>query len=119
MTGNFRSYSDSFEFSRRLLFLNVLWEKPKKKRLNFYVLYLLVMYRWKYFWRIEELLLCVVSRGADAAVKLIVRSFLGDYTRYCTIFQLLVNNTVCLSVGLASKVPKLTHYWMVWFHPRA
>ena len=23
------------------------------------------------------------------------------------------------SLGLASEVPKLTHYWVVWFHPRA
>ena len=26
---------------------------------------------------------------------------------------------ICLSVGLASKVPKFTHYWVVLFHPRA
>ena len=24
-----------------------------------------------------------------------------------------------LSLGLATEVPKLTHYWVVWFHPRA
>ena len=27
--------------------------------------------------------------------------------------------SVCLFVGLSSKVPKLTHYWVVLFHPRA
>ena len=27
--------------------------------------------------------------------------------------------SVCLSVGLASEVPKLTHYWVVLLHPRA
>ena len=24
-----------------------------------------------------------------------------------------------LSLGLATEVPELTHYWVVWFHPRA
>ena len=27
--------------------------------------------------------------------------------------------SVCLSVGLATEVPKLTHYWVVLFHPRS
>ena len=29
--------------------------------------------------------------------------------------------TACIfiSLGLATEVPKLTHYWVVWFHPRA
>ena len=26
---------------------------------------------------------------------------------------------IFLSLGLASEVPKLTHYWVVLFHPRA
>ena len=28
-------------------------------------------------------------------------------------------SVICLSVGLATEVPKLTHYWVVLFHPRA
>ena len=30
-----------------------------------------------------------------------------------------IQTYVCLSVGLATEVPKLTHYWVVLFHPRA
>ena len=29
------------------------------------------------------------------------------------------NSTVILSLGLTTEVPKLTHYWVVLFHPRA
>ena len=29
------------------------------------------------------------------------------------------NICVCLSAGLASKAPKLTHHWVVLVHPKA
>ena len=35
------------------------------------------------------------------------------------ISKILENISVCMSVGLSTEVPKLTHYCVVLFHPRA
>ena len=63
----------------------------------------------------------IIDDILDYSAKLLVFLYFLAYVDscLCSLKFMIAAYVVCLSVGLATEVPKLTHYWVVLFHPRA